>query len=103
MKRFLPMISVLTMIIAVISVIELTHGQVRYAPQRYRTGRTQTTLPENRNGVPLWDVDPEFKNDVFTFVRIEYDSDRRPGSWLTDFPDADLNLSYRLQQLTSLK
>jgi hypothetical protein len=51
----------------------------------------------------MWEVDPAFKDDVFTFVRIEYDSFGRAGSWLTDFPDADLNLSYRLQQLTSLK
>ncbi len=25
------------------------------------------------------------------------------GRWTTDFPDSDLNFSYRLQQLTSLK
>lgn len=103
LKRILPFVSVLAMILAVVGAIELTHGQVRFGSPRYRAGRTQTTLPENRNGVPLWDVDPEFKNDVFTFVRIEYDSYQRPGSWLTDFPDADLNFSYRLQQLTSLK
>src|SRR4029077_6801035 len=27
----------------------------------------------------------------------------RAGHWLTDFPDSDLNLSYRLQQMTSMK
>lgn len=101
MKRVLPVVCALTVLVAAVCVIELTYGQSRFMPRRY--GRTQTELPENRNGVPMWEVDPEFKNDVFTFVRIEYDSDWRPGSWLTDFPDADLNLSYRLQQLTSLK
>ena len=25
------------------------------------------------------------------------------GGWATDFPDSDLNFSFRLQQLTSLK
>ena len=65
--------------------------------------------------MPNWKVDERFKNDVFTFVRIEYDSfgggGRRRGgyggygweNWLTDYPDSDLNFSYRLQQLTSIK
>ena len=87
-------------------------------------------IPEDRAGVPNWKVDEGFKKDVFTFVRIEYDSfggggsavvwrrfrwwRRRPGRfrrrlgggwarWATDFPDSDLNFSFRLQQLTSLK
>ncbi|VTR96222.1 Uncharacterized protein OS=Singulisphaera acidiphila (strain ATCC BAA-1392 / DSM 18658 / VKM B-2454 / MOB10) GN=Sinac_0406 PE=4 SV=1: DUF4159 [Gemmata massiliana] len=62
-------------------------------------------LPEDRAGVPNWKVDPSFDRDVFTFVRIEYSSyrGRRGGSWTTDWPDADLNFSFRLQQLTSLR
>jgi hypothetical protein len=71
-------------------------------------------LPEDRAGVPNWKVDERFKNDVFTFVRVEYDSGGgggrrggygygRGGAWLTDWPDSDLNFSYRLQQLTALK
>jgi hypothetical protein len=63
-----------------------------------------------RNGVPDWDVDPQFKKDVFTFVRVRYSSGyggrgygRRGGDWATDYPDSDLNFSFRLQQLTSLK
>ncbi len=66
-------------------------------------------LPDDRAGVPNWTVD-RFKADVFTFVRVEYDSNggRRGGwggggQWRTDWPDSDLNFSYRLQQLTSLK
>ncbi|HEV2292709.1 MAG TPA: DUF4159 domain-containing protein [Tepidisphaeraceae bacterium] len=61
----------------------------------------------DRNGVPDWQVDPQFKKDLFTFVRVRYSSAgygrRRGGDWATDYPDADLNLSFRLQQLTSLK
>ena len=57
----------------------------------------------DRNGVPTWENDPAFKDDCFTFVRIRYNSYGRWGRWATDFPDADLNFSYRLQQLTSLK
>lgn len=54
-----------------------------------------------RNGAPDWKVDQNFKDDLFTFVRIRYRSNGR-WAWDTDYPDADLNFSYRLQQLTSL-
>jgi len=59
----------------------------------------------DRGSVPKWDVDPHFPRDVFTFVRIKYRStmDRSSYAWWTDFPDADLNFSWRLNQLTSLK
>jgi Domain of unknown function (DUF4159) len=77
--------------------------------QRGRSQRFDTT--QNRNGVPTWENDPEFPTDVFTFVRIQYDSVGRRagwgggwgGAWATDFPDSDLNLSFRLQELTTLK
>jgi hypothetical protein len=59
--------------------------------------------PSNRNGVPTWEVDANFKSDLFTFVRIQYNSEQRYYSWQTDFPDSDLNFTFRLQQLTSLK
>lgn len=57
----------------------------------------------DRHGVPDWNVDPDFKKDVFTFVRIRYDSNGGWGRWQTDWPDAELNFSYRLQQLTSMR
>jgi len=55
-----------------------------------------------RNGVPKWEIDKKFNKDVFTFVRIKYDSWGR-GGWFVDFRDSDLNFSFRLQQMTSLK
>lgn len=99
---------------------------------------------DERRGVPNWENDARFKDDVFTFVRIEYDSGYggrrggygrgrggmeggglfrdvmgqygggyggryggggwgRGGRWATDFPDSDLNFSFRLQQLTTIK
>jgi hypothetical protein len=66
------------------------------------------SLSYNRAGVPEWENDPKFEKDVFTFVRVQYDTysgwgRRGGGDWRTDFPDAELNLSYRLQQLTSLR
>jgi len=83
-------------------------------------------LPDDRAGVPNWKVNERFKNDVFTFVRIQYNSGGGGGfgggfggfpgrgggrgrgrgwggGWRTDWPDSDLNFSFRLQQLTSLK
>lgn len=82
----------------------------------YRGGYRQPgTMPADRAGVPDWKIDEHFKKDVFTFVRVEYDSmwgrGRRRGwgggggswQWATDWPDSDLNFSFRLQQLTSLK
>lgn len=80
-------------------------------------GGGSVQLPEDRAGVPDWKVDSKFKDDVFTFVRVEYSDGyggrgRRGGyygggggwgKWAIDFPDSDLNFSYRLQQLTSLK
>lgn len=59
----------------------------------------------NRGNVPQWQLEPEFKDDCFTFARIKYRSTRDSSSyaWWTDYPDADLNLSWRLHQLTSMK
>ena len=60
----------------------------------------------DRGNVPTWTVDDRFPQDVFVFARLQYTSaqpERTSFAWWTDFPDADLNLSYRLQELTSLK
>jgi hypothetical protein len=57
----------------------------------------------DRHGVEEWPVDPHFKKDLFTFVRIRWHSWRGGPIWLTDYPDSDLNFSFRLQQMTSLK
>ena len=70
----------------------------------YRTARE---APSHSTGTPEWKNEAGFDKDVFTFARIKYS--RNPyawgsaGRWITDFPDSDLNLSYRLQQMTSLK
>jgi hypothetical protein len=50
-----------------------------------------------------WEVDKDQPNDVFTFARLRYSSWRSSSNWRIDWPDADFNLSFRLQQLTSLK
>ena len=81
--------------------------------RRYGGGRYGSDYDE-RGGVPLWEKNKEFQHDVFTFTRIQYDSHRGSygwrggrggsgGKWRTDYPDADLNLSFRLKELTSLE
>src|SRR4030095_4091040 len=59
---------------------------------------------------PDWKYEPGFERDVFTFVRIRYGREYRGGygrrgggDWTTDWPDADVNLAWRLQQMTSMK
>ncbi len=69
--------------------------------------RTAREIASHSTGTPEWTNTPGFEKDVFTFVRIIRDRDPEgsptAGTWITDFPDSDLNLSYRLQQVTSLK
>ena len=69
----------------------------QYSRRQYRTD-----VRPDRRGVPDWKVDEHFKDDVFTFVRIQYNSWGGWDKWQIDYPDAELNFSYRLQQLTSL-
>ncbi len=66
-------------------------------------------------GVAAGDAPAEWKEDVFTFVRIRYDSSGGYGEswysyegrdwerWETDYPRAERNLLFRLTELTSLK
>lgn len=53
-------------------------------------------------------LDPKFSEDVFTFARLKFsaNSGYRYGGgriWDDDAPEADLSLTYRLHQVTSLK
>jgi hypothetical protein len=71
--------------------------------QEFRRGARRET---SRDEYPTWEIDKNFKHDVFTFVRVQFDSfgsRGRGGSWKNDFPDCDWNFSLRLQQLTSMK
>ncbi len=70
-----------------------------------RWGGRPRPLP-SRSEFPTWEIDREFEHDVFTFVRIQFDSFGSFGWWVrwdNDYPDSDWNFSYRLQELTSLK
>lgn len=91
---------ILTFAVTLLSLASLAIAQ--------RTRWYRDIRPElvDRNGVPEWKNDEQFKSDVFTFVRIRYESTGgrgRGGNWSTDYPDSDLNFSFRLHQLTSLE
>ena len=81
-----------------------TEGGVRVNEDTVKTARE---IASHSTETPNWTNETGFEKDVFTFVRIirdgsPYDSPSA-GSWIMDFPDSDLNLSFRLQQMTSLK
>ena len=74
--------------------------------------RTARETDSHSSGTPNWTNASGFEADVFTFTRIIFQSDPSPRStrgrfrwlgWWVDYPDADLNFSYRLQQVTSMK
>jgi len=76
----------------------------------------KTAREVDDNATPTWPVDPDFQKDVFTFARAQYVVEGRyrkgrersglghtPNRWAIDFPACDLDISYRLQQMTSIK
>ncbi len=76
-----------------------------FVPEDILTARA---VPSRSTGFPDWTNAPAFARDVFTLARVRYDksavrSRRGSGGWTTDLPDADLNLSFRLQQMTALR
>jgi hypothetical protein len=92
-----PLVWLLVVAPLIVSISNTSSGQ---------RGRRRSALPDgtilDRQGVPEWSLEDEFKGDVFTFARVKYDS-HRWNKWMTDYPDSDLNFSFRLQQLTSIK
>jgi hypothetical protein len=75
--------------------------------RRFRYEIIQSVREVARGDEPTWTNRAGFEKDVFTFARIRYDSNSRRswsgGGWMTDVPESDLNFSYRLQQITSLR
>ncbi len=100
MKTRLPVILVFAIAATVIA--QISHGQ-RDRFFRQRSRQRDRISDHGRRGVPNWKVDDQFAEDVFTFVRVQYGSYGRRWKWRTDYPDSDLNFSFRLQQLTSMK
>jgi len=72
-------------------------------------GADPRALAQTTMDFPTWEIDDDLPEDLFTFARLNYPSGNHPypmeygrPKWYTDYPDADLNISFRLQQLTSL-
>ncbi len=76
--------------------------------------RTAREIDSHSTGTPEWTNPKGFEKDVFTFARAVFKAGPttanspwmhrgRSIGWWVDFPDADLNLSYRLQQITSIR
>ena len=88
-----------------------SEGPIYYAeggvPVDVRVVKTAREVASHSTGTPEWKYPPGFSMDGFTFARIIRDSDPNgspsSASWITDFPDSDLNLSFRLQQMTSMR
>jgi hypothetical protein len=112
--------TLLLALLAGISLAQFGGGRRGWGGGRNRAGEFLSgdepiqPLPADREGVPNWEVDPHFKSDAFTFVRLRFTNGNRgrfaggffngtATSWLNDWPNADLNFSFRLQQLTSIK
>lgn len=92
-----------TLLIAAVTIGLATVGITQY--QR-GPGPAGPGARSDRSDYPVWEIDAEFAQDVFTFARVEYNSGgyaRRGMHWDNDFPDCDWNFSARLQELTSLK
>src|SRR4051812_25018002 len=82
-------------------------GGGRRINDNYQTPRE---IGNHSTETPNWTNARGFEKDVFTFARIRYSGGYGGGfyggyggGWTTDTPDSDLNLSYRLQQMTSMK
>ncbi len=89
-------------LILLISIATLAIGQ------RWQRRFVEGGIPA-RNGLPTWEIDKTLPKDTFTFVRVIYDSHSGrygrvggPQRWAIDYPDADINFSYRLKEMTSL-
>jgi hypothetical protein len=70
------------------------------------TVRTARETAPHSIDLPAWTNPTGFEKDTFVFTRNIFQSALgRPAwlGWINDYPDADLNLSARLQQLTSIK
>jgi len=76
-------------------------GSESYIPPDATTARQ---IENHSTDTPTWTNTTGFEADVFTFTRMKYEHNGlRRGGWAIDCPDSDLNLSFRLQQMTSLR
>lgn len=108
MKRLVSL-TALFLVLAAVVVAQRRFGRGGEGGWAGDSMKTAREMGSHSTGTPEWTNPPGFEKDVFTFARIRYSSGYgggyygRGGNWSTDAPDSDLNLSYRLQQMTSMK
>lgn len=112
MQRALRQLALFSSLIWLVSTGQSQQSSQQYGPTYF--GIEDASIPEDprnfRGGrfydFPDWPVSQDLPNDVFTFARLRYNSGTWMGQrakWMIDYPDSELNFSYRLQQLTSLE
>ena len=97
---------------------QLPGGEIPVDEDTVRTARE--VAPHSTESMN-WTNSYGFEKDVWSFARIKYQYNHHykktspgdqappvswtssPWGWITDYPDSDLNLSYRVQQMTSIK
>ena len=82
--------------------VALLGAQVPIDPSEFPRGGGRsfgTGAPEWVGEDREWQPDPDFPSDHLTFVRLRHNGD----DGLTDFPDAELNFTRRLQELTAIE
>lgn len=105
MKRLAPLLALFLAITCVLAAqrrFSFGWAGESYIPDDARTARE---IHSHSTGTPNWKNPRGFEQDVFTFTRIKRQRSpfSRGGPWTIDAPDSDLNFSYRLQQMTSMK
>ncbi len=85
------------------------HAQFRRGGGRFRRPLNDIdTEKSHEQEIMRQAINPEFSEDTFTFPRLKFqwDEDYRFGGgrmWDDDSPDADLNVIFRLHEVTSMK
>lgn len=99
--RFLIVVAALALLTA--------HAQFRRGGGRFRRPLNDIdTEKSHEQEIMRQAINPEFAEDTFTFPRLkfQFDGDGRYGGgrmWDDDSPDADLNVIFRLHEVTSMK
>lgn len=98
-----------TIVLVLMLALSAVEAHAQRNPRRAFWGRGYATDPidyaAGRGRIPPWDLDAELPRDCFTFARVKYRSwtQSRSYTWYTDYRDSDLNLSFRLHQLTAMR
>jgi hypothetical protein len=107
LRKFAAPLTLLLVLIVIVS----AHAQFRGGGRGWGRRMYEVRDPERLKEQEMMSkaLDPAFTNDVFTFARLKFKNVERRWEfgggrlWDDDAPDADLNMIFRLFQVTSLK